>query len=173
QDDAVTTLKTDGLTVVVNPIQDDSVAAGTVVRTEPAAGEQIAGGTTVTVYVAQAKMDINRTVPSLTGMTQTDAVSSLRGLNLIPSLVEQASDQPAGTVVSQSPSPGSAAQMNATIKLYVSTGISQEVLDQQAAAEAERLQQQQQADAAINGWDEQDENGNWYHVNPDGTRADG
>ncbi|MDD4851427.1 MAG: Stk1 family PASTA domain-containing Ser/Thr kinase [Gemmiger sp.] len=166
QEDAVTTLKTDGLTVVVNPIQDDSVAEGTVVRTEPAAGEQIAGGTTVTVYVAQAKMDTGRTVPSVTGMDKTDAVSSLRSINLIPSLVEQASDQPAGTIISQSPTAGSLVKMNATVKLYVSTGISQAILDQQAQAALEQQQQQ----AAVDGWYDQDENGNWYHVNPDGTR---
>ena len=167
QDDAVTTLKNLGLTVVVNPIQDDTVASGTVVRTDPAANEQMAGGTTVTVYVAQPKINTEKQVPSVVGLQQAEGISAIRNSNLIPSVEEQPNEQPAGTIISQSPTAGSNVRMNSTVKLYVSTGVSQAVLDQQAADAAAAAAA---SSAATNGWYEQDENGNWYHVNPDGTR---
>jgi serine/threonine-protein kinase len=167
QEDAETTLKNAGLTVVVYPIEDDSVASGTVVKTTPGANEQAAGGSTVTIYVSQIKIDTNRTVPSVTGMTEDEARSKLSAANLVIEKVEQPDPTAAGTVLSQNPIGGTQVKMNSRVKVYVSTGISQEELDAQAAAAAS---QSAAADAAQNGWYDQDENGNWYHVNPDGTR---
>ena len=172
QDDAVSTLKNEGLNVVVNPIQDNTVAAGTVVRTDPAVGEQLAGNTTITVYVSQGVTVTDEQVPSVVGKMQAAGVSDIRAAHLIPSVVEQANEQPKGTIISQSPAAGSPVKMNSTVKVYVSSGISQEQIDQAAADAAAASSAAAASDAQVNGWYDQDENG-WYHVNPDGTRDDG
>lgn len=164
REDAEATLKSQGLTVQAYPVQDSSVAVDTVLYTVPAAGETVEGGTTVAMYVAQAKIVTERQVPSVTGLSLTDALTRLTSMNLVPRQVEAPSAEPKGTVLAQSPSPGTQVRMGTTVTITVSSGISQAELDAQAAAAAAAQQQQAQEE----GWYEQDENGNWYHVGPDG-----
>lgn len=165
RDDAETTLKDLGLSVTVNTVQDDSVAVGTVVSSTPAAGEQVEGGSTVVLYISQAKIDRTKQVPSVTGLTESEARSKINALNLVPKVVEQPASEPAGTVLSQNPSAGSHLLMASAVTIYVSTGISQEELDRQAAEAAAAASEA----AAESGWYEPDGNGGWYHVGPDGV----
>ena len=55
--DAEEELKDLGLQVRRMIVEDDSLAEGTVIRTEPAAGESIASGETISVYVSQKKIE--------------------------------------------------------------------------------------------------------------------
>ena len=89
------------------------------------------------------------------------ARTELAAQNLIAKVVQQVSGEPEGTVLSQSPVGGTQVKMNTPVTLYVSTGITQEEIDAAAAAAAEQAAQE-------GGWWDQDENGNWYHVGPDG-----
>lgn len=159
--DAEEMLKSRGLMVQSYPIQEDSVATNTVVYTEPAAGETVIGGSTIKMYVSMPTIKTERTVPSLAGKMVDDARTQLAAQNLIAKVVQQVSGEPEGTVLSQSPVGGTQVKMNTPVTLYVSTGITQEQID---AA----LQEQQAQQAAQEGWWEEDENGNWYHVGPDG-----
>ena len=168
REDAEATLKSQGLTVQAYPVQDSSVAVDTVLYTVPAAGETVEGGTTVAMYVAQAKIVTERQVPSVTGLSLTDALTKLTSMNLVPRQVEAPSSEPQGTVLSQSPAPGTQVRMGTTITITISSGISQAELDAQAAAAAAEQQMLAQQQAQEQGWYEQDENGNWYHVGPDG-----
>ena len=158
--DAEELLKSRGLTVQSYPIQEDSVATNTVVYTEPAAGETVMGGSTITMYVSTPKIKTERTVPSLAGKLVDAARTELAAQNLIAKVVQQVSGEPEGTVLSQSPVGGTQVKMNTPVTLYVSTGITQEQIDAAAQQAAEQ--------AAQEGWWEEDENGNWYHVGPDG-----
>ena len=124
QDQAVETLREQGLSVVQRLTVDDSVPVGTVIRTEPEAGTSLASGAQVIVYVSKQQVDINRTVPNLIGLSsQEDAVTSLRSVNLrIGSVTETYSDLPAGTIVDQSPAAGSKVRMNSGVNVAISIG---------------------------------------------------
>src|SRR5699024_3828474 len=80
--DAEEALKNEGLQVRRVNEADDTVPEGSVIRTDPANGEQVASGSTVTMYVSQKKVDLERSVPRLIGLTEADAQKALTASNL-------------------------------------------------------------------------------------------
>lgn len=122
-EDAEQTLKDMGLRVTKKPMSDNSVANGAVVYTLPAAGETVEGDSTVILYVSRSEVSKESQVPSLTGKTIEEARNEVKGLNLSIRTIEQASEQPAGTVLSQSPDAGSTVRKSSVITLVVSTGV--------------------------------------------------
>lgn len=122
-EDAEQTLKDMGLRVTKKPMSDNSVANGAVVYTQPAAGETVEGDSTVILYVSRSEVSKESQVPSLTGKTIEEARNEVKGLNLSIRTIEQASEQPAGTVLSQSPDAGSTVRKSSVITLVVSTGV--------------------------------------------------
>lgn len=148
-----------GVSVVTKREVNDSVAEGTVIRTDPAAGTQVEGGSTVILYVARPTINTTVIVPSVEGMDDGKARSELRGMNLVTKVIEQASDQPQGTVLSQSPSAGTSVTINSVVVLYVSSGIPEVVVPPETDT------------GALNGdpntiiaeWDEDLGDGNWEH----------
>ena len=122
-EDAEQTLKDMGLRVTKKPMSDNSVANGAVVYTQPAAGETVEGDSTVILYVSRSEVSKESSVPSLTGKTIEEARNEVKGLNLSIRTIEQASEQPAGTVLSQSPDAGSTVRKSSVITLVVSTGV--------------------------------------------------
>jgi eukaryotic-like serine/threonine-protein kinase len=92
---------------------------GTVVAQAPAAGEKISRGTAVRINVS--KGSATATVPSEVGQTSADAQHDLAAKGFKSSTVQVPSDQPAGTVVAQSPS-GGQSRKGAGVQLNVSTG---------------------------------------------------
>ncbi len=168
RDDALQLLTDAGLVPITTPVDDSTVAPGTVVSTEPAAGESVPGRSNITVYVSREPMNMSRVVPSIVGMSAEDARSKLFENQLGARTVEVNSAAAPGTVVNQNPGGGASARVLDLVTVEVSTGIPQEVVDQQAAEAA--AQQAAQA-AASEGWyDYDEERGYWYHVLPDGTR---
>lgn len=121
--DAEQTLKDMGLNVLQKPMQDNTVASGSVIYSSPAAGETVEGGSTVILYTSRAVAQSTVMVPSLTGKTIEDARNDVRDLNVSIRTVDQASSEPAGTVLSQSPAAGSEVRISAVITLVVSTGV--------------------------------------------------
>ena len=122
-EDAEQTLKDMGLRVTKKPMSDNSVANGAVVYTQPASGETVEGDSTVILYVSRSEVSKESQVPSLTGKTIEEARNEVKGLNLSIRTIEQASEQPAGTVLSQSPDAGSTVRKSSVITLVVSTGV--------------------------------------------------
>lgn len=102
-EDAEQTLKDMGLRVTKKPMSDNTVANGAVVYSQPSSGETVEGGTTVILYVSRSEVAKESQVPSLTGKTIEEARNEVKGLNLSIRTVEQPSEQPEGTVLSQSP----------------------------------------------------------------------
>lgn len=121
--DAEQTLKDMGLNVLQKPMQDNTVANGAVIYTSPAAGETVEGNSTVILYVSRAVKSTTNPVPSVTGKTLDDAKNDLKVLNFSVRVIEQASSEPAGTVLSQTPQAGSEARISSIITLVVSTGV--------------------------------------------------
>ena len=123
QADAEQQLKALGVSVLVTQAVDTSVASGAVIRTDPAAGTQVAAGTTVIVYVSRPQVATTTKVPSLSGMSVDDARTLLVQNHLgLGSQSEQYSSQPAGTVLSQNPEAGSTAKLNSRVNVVVSAG---------------------------------------------------
>ena len=123
QADGEQQLKDLGVSVLVTQAVDETVAAGSIIRTDPAAGSQVAAGTTVVVYVSRPQVSTTTKVPSLIGMSVDNARSLLVQNKLgIGSQTEQYSDQPAGTIISQNPGAGAAARLNSRVSVVVSAG---------------------------------------------------
>ena len=89
----------------------------------PPPGETVEGDSTVILYVSRSEVSKESQVPSLTGKTIEEARNEVKGLNLSIRTIEQASEQPAGTVLSQSPDAGSTVRKSSVITLVVSTGV--------------------------------------------------
>lgn len=124
QADAEQQLKNLGVSVLVTQAVDTSVAAGSVIRTDPAAGSQVAAGTTVVVYVSRPQVNTTAKVPSLVGLSSVNDARTLLVQNKLGlgSTTEQYSDQPAGTIIGQSPSAGSTVKVNSRVSVTVSAG---------------------------------------------------
>ena len=123
QADAEQQLKALGVSVLVTQAVDTSVASGAVIRTDPAAGTQVAAGSTVIVYVSRPQVATTTKVPSLSGMSVDDARTLLVQNHLgLGSQSKQYSSQPAGTVIGQSPEAGSTAKLNSRVNVVISAG---------------------------------------------------
>lgn len=157
KDTAKQTLTDLGVSVVTKRETNDSVGEGTVIRTDPAAGNQVEGGSTVILYVAKPSVDTSVIVPAVEGLTEGEARSELRALNLVTKVVEQASDQPQGTVLSQNPSAGTETSINGVVVLYVSTGVPETPVVTPAPAV------NGDPNTIIQEWDEDLGDGNWDH----------
>ena len=123
QADAEQQLKDLGVSVLVTQAVDTTVASGAVIRTDPAAGSQVAAGSTVVVYISRPQVATTTKVPSLIGMSAGDARTLLVQNHLgLGSQSEQYSDQPVGTVISQNPAAGATAKLNGRVNIVVSAG---------------------------------------------------
>lgn len=123
QADAQKTLKGNSLTVSMRPTYTSGLTVGTVADSYPAAGTEVASGTTVTIYVAREKVDTTRTVPDITGLTVEDAATALQNSGLVlGSQSEGYSNLPAGTIFEQSITPNTEVRVNSTVNVTVSIG---------------------------------------------------
>jgi eukaryotic-like serine/threonine-protein kinase len=98
----------------------ETVAAGRVVRSEPAPGGRVLRGHPVTVVLSSGPPLV--AVPSVTGQPLDDARAAIRQAGLEPRVSEQPSGEvAAGLVVSQDPA-GGRAKRGSTVGLVVSSG---------------------------------------------------
>jgi beta-lactam-binding protein with PASTA domain/predicted Ser/Thr protein kinase len=117
QADAVSTLTNAGLVAKVFSVAS-SKPPDTVTGQDPLPGKTVVKGSKVRINVSSGPADI--TVPSVIGLPFDQASAALQGQGFAVSRVNVESNQPADTVVDQSPS-GSAPR-GSTIKLSVSKG---------------------------------------------------
>ena len=124
QADGEQQLKDLGVSVLITQAVEPSVAAGSIIRTEPAAGSQVAAGSTVVVYVSRPQVNTTAKVPALTGLKSVNDARSVLVQNKLGlgSTTEQYSDQPAGTIIGQSPAAGSTVKVNSRVSITVSAG---------------------------------------------------
>ncbi|HEV7962169.1 MAG TPA: Stk1 family PASTA domain-containing Ser/Thr kinase [Actinoplanes sp.] len=98
----------------------DTVPEGVVISSDPKADTPLKPGDAVTVVISKGRAPI--TVPDLSGKNINDARAQLQQLGLSAVEEYQDSQQPADTVIGQSPKAGTGAQTNDQIKLQVSKG---------------------------------------------------
>ncbi|MDX6513435.1 MAG: eukaryotic-like serine/threonine-protein kinase, partial [Gaiellaceae bacterium] len=117
--DAVAELVAAHLKANVHQIQSDK-PTGTVTGQDPHAGVKVPQGTAVRINVSQGPKPVG--VPSVIGASYDSANSQLQGAGFLVARRDVDSSQPAGTVVSQSPTAGSFVPAKSTITLDVSKG---------------------------------------------------
>ncbi|PWJ55746.1 serine/threonine protein kinase [Quadrisphaera granulorum] len=118
QEQAAASLRREGLTLGDIATQDIAqLRAGTVISTDPPVGSSVAPQTAVNLTVASGKVAVTNVVTK----SQEDAVAALTELGLVPSLSPAPSDQPLGTVLSQTPERGVVA-IGSVVQLVISGG---------------------------------------------------
>ena len=120
---AETTITSAGLTVgTVAEAYSSSVAVGTVISQDPAAGTSVTPGTAVDLTVSKGPEPVS--VPNVVGMEQATAESAIMAVGLTVGTVTTATNAtvPAGAVISQDPAADTPATPGTAIDLVVSTG---------------------------------------------------
>lgn len=111
-----------GLGVVVEEEFSDTVAAGLVVRSDPASGTRVHKRGDVHVFVSKG-VDM-RVVPALTGKTKDEATEALTAAGLQPGTItyDYSEDVEEGRVITQGSEPGASLVHDTTVDLSVSKG---------------------------------------------------
>ncbi|HEY2935306.1 MAG TPA: PASTA domain-containing protein, partial [Gaiellaceae bacterium] len=94
--------------------------ADTVLAQDPPAGTKVKQGTTVRINVSKGPQPV--TVPDVTGLPYDQAAAQLGSVGFKVTKAEVESDQPAGTVLAETPPASSSATKGSTITLSVSKG---------------------------------------------------
>ncbi|WP_304522803.1 Stk1 family PASTA domain-containing Ser/Thr kinase [Actinotalea sp. Marseille-Q4924] len=102
--------------VTTETVDHPSIAEGRVVGTTPGAGESIAPSDPVVLQLSSGQVEL----PDLTGVDEATARQALVDLGLTPVITQEESDQPAGTVVRQSRTPGPVPQRS-EVELVIAT----------------------------------------------------
>jgi serine/threonine-protein kinase len=98
----------------------NSVKANTVINSNPAEGNNVPANTLVTLFVSKGQAPV--AVPNVVGQQQDQAAATLQSKGFkVDTKTDATSSSPAGQVISQSPSGGTAAP-GATITITVSGG---------------------------------------------------
>ena len=107
--------------VEVVPEHNEEIPAGTVLRTEPAAGEKAKPDTAVRLIVSAGPAPVP--VPEVTGVTYDEAAAALANVRLSASMVEEFSDTvQAGIVIRTEPGSGEPAPRDSSVTVVVSKG---------------------------------------------------
>ncbi|GAA5147829.1 transglycosylase domain-containing protein [Microbacterium pseudoresistens] len=119
QDQAIATLDDAGFGVTVGAPVDSDMGAGLIAAQDPGAG-QVSSGTTVTIWPSTGN---GTTVPKVTGMSPSDALSKLNDAgfrNVAMGKCTAGSGGPSGSVTSTDPAAGAVVGKNTTITLNYS-----------------------------------------------------
>ena len=121
-DEAVSVLEEQDLSAKRVDVSDGSVAAGNVIRTTPGADTSVAAGQEVTLYVSTGADTAK--VPTLEGITESEARSALENAGLSLGLVQRRPDPAlaAGVVMSASVASGTEVTKGTTVNLVVASG---------------------------------------------------
>ena len=119
-----------GLTLAQSSSQfSEDIPAGRIIKSSPSGGVQVAKGSEVKIIVSKGPERF--TVPTLTGLSLTEATSLLIDNNLkISTLATQYDEKvPLGYIVSSSPSYGTKLKRNSVVGVIVSKGIEEVAIE--------------------------------------------
>jgi beta-lactam-binding protein with PASTA domain/tRNA A-37 threonylcarbamoyl transferase component Bud32 len=125
-DEAVQRLEAMGLDPVSRQVEPSrEVPEGAVISTSPAAGERLRRGSDVTLVTSSGPPLV--VVPDLAGLTEEQALATLRGLDLVPQVARAFSTEgvPAGIVAGQQPGAGGEVRVGAEVAVTISEGVEQ------------------------------------------------
>ena len=101
----------------------DTIAADTVIRTDPAAGTMVGTNTLITVYISTGKTQVS--MPNLAGMNEQMAKDAIQQANLTLGTIVQAHSAtiPKGQVIESDPASGTKLAQGAVVNLTISDGL--------------------------------------------------
>ncbi len=122
RDEAETQLRADGLEVTVVEEYDEDLPSGEVVVSSPPGGAVVDEASEVTVTVSLGPAPVE--VPVLTGSNEAEARAELRELGLDLRVADRRTDAsaPAGSIVSQAPTPGMTLRRGDEVSVVLSDG---------------------------------------------------
>ncbi|MFT8888536.1 MAG: Stk1 family PASTA domain-containing Ser/Thr kinase [Ethanoligenens sp.] len=125
QSDAVAQLTASGLLYTIQNINDNSVAKGSVVKTDPVAGTQVNSGSSVTLYISLGPAITYVMVPNVVGQPQDAAKTALEnaGLKMGSVTTQSSATVASGLVVSQDQKANAQVAQNTVVNLVVSSGV--------------------------------------------------
>jgi len=123
ESDAVFKINERGLTPHVVRRPNDTQPETIVYEQDPAPGNRIDKGNTVTIFVSTGKPKVP--VPDVRGKSSVDAVQTLADAGLKSKLLTVPSSEPQGTVVAQSPAPGTKVVAGTLVHVNVAKGPTQ------------------------------------------------
>lgn len=106
-----------------DPMYSETVPKGSILMIEPAAGQTVATGSTVTVHLSKGQAPVN--VPDVVGLDIDDARKGIEDVGLtVADVTEEFSDRyDPDAVISVSPEPGTGLARGSDITLTVNNGI--------------------------------------------------
>jgi serine/threonine-protein kinase len=117
-DDATARLREAGFEVEERQVANADVPAGDVIRTDPAAGETAARGSTVTIFVSTGSPQVE--VPDVRGDTEEAATATLEAAGFSVGTLEAPSTPGnAGRVIGQDPAPGTMVDPGSRVVLTI------------------------------------------------------
>lgn len=124
KDTAKEKLRALGLTLMILPVEEDTVPPDCVIRTEPEAGSIVKSNSTIKMYVYRERSGIPYvTVPSCVGAaSERDAGMRLTRNGLLMRTAYAEAEVPAGTVIDQSPRAGSMLIRGSVVTVTISSG---------------------------------------------------
>jgi serine/threonine-protein kinase len=122
-EDAYTTLTKQKLLVDKQLQLSDTVALGTVISTDPPAGQQVGAKTTITVLVSSGKEQV--LMPDLRGLTEQEATVALADAKLALGTITQADSATVAQnlVISSEPTANQNVAAGTVVNLVISTGM--------------------------------------------------
>ena len=111
-----------GIGLVPNVVREPNatVPETYVFKQSPQPGTKVNKGNQVTIYASSGKP--KTTVPSVLGLSSTDAVARLADAKLKAKVVQVNSDKQSGTVIGQAPTAGASLDQGSLVTLHVSKG---------------------------------------------------
>ena len=118
-------LSNNGISYTVAKENSDTIDKGLVTRTDPASGTEISKSTNVTIYVSLGSSVQLIKVPSVIGLSESDARAKLDGfnVNVVPKEVDDANS--VGKVVSQT-NAGKSLESGSDVTIYIGTAKQQD-----------------------------------------------
>ena len=103
-------------------MSSDGTKENDVIRTEPAAGEELEAGKPVVVFVSRGMNNDSIEIPSMIGQTLEQATTLCEYYGLIVETLDEASLEEEGTIIGQEPEAGEFVETGSTVKLIYSNG---------------------------------------------------
>lgn len=123
---------------------NDEFEPGQIFDQDPPAGDEVDRNSEVDVFISSGGETV--TVPTVTNLSEEDAVANIEAVNLVAKVNRAPDDAPEGTVFSQDPAGGTEAQEGDTVTIGVSEGPGSEPMPEVTGMDGDEAQAMLESD---------------------------